>query len=111
MKTAITVRNPDLFNRQLDGINQSFGDGALAVAEVTGYQLFEDDGGFIGGGTGDPKADRLAITSAFSKWNPTALADGKPLLLQIKIRLLPNGPSSGWLSVAEAWALAFPNKA
>jgi hypothetical protein len=107
-KTAIVAYDAQAFETQILGFSQLLGSGQHAKAEVIGYQLFEDDGGFIGGDKGNPQADLEDISRAFKAWNPTALADGKPLLVQCKVRLLPNGPNSSWLSFSEALALVFP---
>jgi len=108
MKTPITAYNAQTFEQQILALGVLLGNGQKAVAEVIGYQLFESDGGFIGGNTGNPQGDLTAITQAFTKWEPAALAEGIPLEVQTKIRLLPNGANSGWLSFSEALALALP---
>jgi len=107
MKTLVTAKNPDLFDLMLDGYEASFGTGPAQAGEVIGYQMFNANGGLIGGLTGmGVQADRRSITKAFSD---ALAANAGSVYIQVQVRNLSTSKNSAYGSLPEGLEFVFPS--
>ncbi len=85
----------------LTSFEQSLG----TAGAVLGYQLADQQGTVIGGGTGDFQADRRAITESDDDWFANLAAQGQTFAqVSAKVMRLSDSLQSDWLSLEDAKA-------